>query len=211
MGRHAADRTAPGSPDPDRRGDAEGHRRPPHADQATPMRPGAAARAGAERAAEAFGHLVEPHRAALSAYALRLAEGDEAVADAIFEETLRRGAQEPWRFPQRTSAVRPWLMLTARKVLRDGRRRAMSAHQRRSAQGLDAWPVPATTVVEAMDYLSAVHRELIVELFYDGISLETAAASRDVPVETVKSQLFYAMRDLYAVLDQHVVDRHGVR
>jgi RNA polymerase sigma-70 factor (ECF subfamily) len=47
------------------------------------------------------------------------------------------------------------------------------------------------------------------ELFYRGVSLEEAAQVRGVPVETVKSSLYFAMRALRIVLDQQVADRHG--
>ena len=53
-----------------------------------------------------------------------------------------------------------------------------------------------------------MHRDILVELFYRGVSLEEAAAVRGVPVETVKSRLYYAMRALRIVLDQQIADRH---
>src|SRR6266540_5062315 len=153
---------------------------------------------GEERNAQAFDRpaferLVEPHRAALRAYALRLAEGDEAVADSIVEETLHRAAQEPEQF-RRPSAVRPWLVLTARNVVRDA-----SAGPSRSPR-LPSTRQPATTIVAALQHLPAVHRELVVELFYEGVSLEEAAAARSVPVETIRFRLYFAMRALHAVL-----------
>jgi RNA polymerase sigma-70 factor (ECF subfamily) len=201
MGRHAADRTAPGSPDPERRGKAAGPRPSRRGEQAEPTPGSAAGRISAERTAQAFDRLVEPHRAALRAFILRLAEGDEAVADSVFEETLYRAAQDPDRYPNRRPAVRPWLMLTARNVLRDG----ITHHQP------DAGPeqVPSTTIVAALEDLPAVHRELIIELFYRGVSLEEAAADYGVPVQTIRFRLYFAMRALHAVLDQHVADRHG--
>ncbi|BFU43504.1 sigma factor-like helix-turn-helix DNA-binding protein [Krasilnikovia sp. MM14-A1004] len=63
---------------------------------------------------------------------------------------------------------------------------------------------PGTTVLRALDELSAVHRDVLVELFYRGDSLEAAAAARGVPVETVKSRLYFAMRALRAVLDSQL-------
>jgi RNA polymerase sigma-70 factor (ECF subfamily) len=60
-----------------------------------------------------------------------------------------------------------------------------------------------------MSELSGAHREILVELFYRGVSLEEAAEVRGVPVESVKSGLYFAMRALRMVLDQQVDDRHG--
>jgi RNA polymerase sigma-70 factor (ECF subfamily) len=218
MGRHAADRTAPGSPDPDDRGKAAGQRRPRHADLFVPTPGGDAVRVSAERAAEAFDRLVGPHRAALRAYVLQLTEGDEAVADSILKETFYRAAQDPGRYPQRPSAVRPWLVLTVTDVLRDGERYAPAGHDDRPISPRSvherppapAAPIPTTTIVAAMEELSTAHREVIVELFYGGVSLEDAAADRGLPVEAIKSLLYFAMRALRTVLDRHVSDRHGV-
>jgi RNA polymerase sigma-70 factor (ECF subfamily) len=135
----------------------------------------------------------------------------------VVKETLYRAAQEPARYPQRPTAVRPWLVLTARNVLRDGERYAPAGHDDRpdSSRAPEerspepAAPLPATTIVAAMEELSSLHRELLVELFYGGVSLEDAATDRGVPVETVKSRLYFAMRALRIVLDQQVADRHG--
>ena len=212
MGRHVADRTAPGSPDPDDRGKFAGRRRPRHADLFVPAPGSSAAQAGMERAARAFDRLIEPHRAALRAYILRLTDGDDSVADSIVKETLYRVAQEPGRYSGRPSALRPWLALTARNVVRDGERYAPAGHDDRPgspAPAGPAVPIPDTTIVAAMEDLPIEHRELIVELFYDGASLETAASDRGVQVETIKSRLYFAMHALRAVLDQHVAERHG--
>ena len=219
MGRHAADRPAP-----DPGGAAErrprhadlpgsGPARPPrHADLFVPAPGSSAAQAGEARAAAAFEAMVRPHRAALRAYVSRLTDGDDAETDTVVKETLYRAAQDPVRYPQRPSAVRPWLVLTARTVLADGERLAPAGHDDRPDPMLAPEPprpvaAPETTVVRAMDDLSGTHRDILVELFYRGISLEEAARARGVPVETVKSRLYHAMRALRAVLDQQVTER----
>ena len=198
MGRHAAGGPAPGSSDRDDRGKTAGQRRQRGSLPATDP--------------HAFDRLIRPHRAALRTYVLRLTDGDEAEADSIMKETLYRAALEPALYPERPSAVRPWLVLTARNVVRDGERYAPAGHDDRPfwPQSSDsAPPVQATTVVAAIDELPAVHRKLIIELFYGGVSLEKAAADRDVPVETIKYRLYFAMRALHTVLDKQVADRHA--
>jgi RNA polymerase sigma-70 factor (ECF subfamily) len=213
MGRHAADGTAPGSPGPDDRGKAAGPRLPRHADLFMPTPTTADAQASAERAAEAFQRLVEPHTTGLRAYVLKLTDGDEAAADSILKETLYRLAQDPRQYPRRPSAVRPWLVLAARKVLRDGERYAPAGRDDRPYPLLQevrtaesGSPVPASGIVGMMNDLPAADRELLVELVYRGVSLEAAAAERGVPVETVKSRLYFALRGLRGVLDQHLSD-----
>jgi RNA polymerase sigma-70 factor (ECF subfamily) len=211
MGRHAADGTAPGSSGPDDRGKAAGPRLPRHADLFMPAPDSAAARVSAEQAAETFGRLVEPHRATLRVYVLKLTDGDEAAADSVLKETLYRLAQDPQRYPRRPSAVRPWLVLAARNVMRDGERYAPAGRDDRPYPLLQelrspepAAQVPASAIVGMMNDLPGADRELLVEVVYGGVSLEAAAVERGVPVETVKSRLYFAMRSLRGVLDQHL-------
>jgi RNA polymerase sigma-70 factor, ECF subfamily len=212
MGRHAANRPAP---DP---GDEPSPRSPLHFDLFRSGH-GGAARAEEERASDAFEALVAPHQSALRAYVLRLTDGDEAVTESVIKETFYRAAQDPARYPQRASAVRPWLVLTARTVLTDGDRVAPAGHDDRpfsrpprerspGAGGRRAGTNHATTVVRALNDLSASHRDILVELFYRGVSLEEAAAARGVTVETVKSRLYFAMRALRIVLDQQIAERN---
>ena len=211
MGRHAANRPAP---EP---GDQPSPRRQLHLELFAHGQ-GGAARTDKERASDAFEALVAPHRSALRDYVLRLTDGDEPVTDSVMKETLYRAAQDPARYPQRASAVRPWLVLTAHMVLRDGDRMAPAGHddrpdvrpfEERSPRSGErrAGASRATTVLRALNDLSAVHRDILVELFYRGVSLEEAAAARRVSVETVKSRLYFAMRALRMVLDQQISDR----
>jgi RNA polymerase sigma-70 factor (ECF subfamily) len=207
MGRHAANRPAP-----DVSG-ASPARTPLHADLFVPNR----GRPDDDDVGAVFDALVAPHRDALYAYVLRLTEGDEAITESVVKETLYRAAQEPSVYPQRASAVGPWLLRTARTVVRDGARLAPAGHddrptaRRRDERFAAKVRRPATTVVRALEDLSGVHRDILVELFYRGVSLEEAAEVRGVSVETVKSRLYFAMRALRAVLDQQINDRHEAK
>jgi RNA polymerase sigma-70 factor (ECF subfamily) len=188
MGRHAAGRP------------------PLHADLFTPP-PGASARqAGESRAAAAFELLVGPHRPGLREYVHKMTDGDEHLTESIVKETLYRASQDPARYPQRPSAVRPWLVLIARTAMRDGERLAPAGHDDRPSFVPSAVPA-ATTVLGAMDALADTHREILVELFYRGVSLEEAASHRGVPAETVKAWLYQAMSALRGVIDRQVDDR----
>ncbi|BCJ55292.1 hypothetical protein Asp14428_67670 [Actinoplanes sp. NBRC 14428] len=60
--------------------------------------------------------------------------------------------------------------------------------------------------MRAMEDLAASHREVLVELFYRGVSLEAAAEARGVPVSDLKSSLYFAMRELRVVLDRQTGD-----
>src|SRR4051794_36841563 len=201
MGRHAADRPAPGSLGP------SPTRPPSHSDLFTPPRPlGTDDRV----AAATFDMLVAPHRAALRACVLRLTDGDEEAAESALKETYYRAARDPARYPQWAASVRPWLVLLARTVLRDGERHEPAGHDDRpatAAPGSGRPGRPAPTVLQALDGLAAVHRDVLVELFYRGVSLEDAAEQRGLPVETIKSRLYFALRALRIMLDQQIPDR----
>jgi RNA polymerase sigma-70 factor (ECF subfamily) len=207
MGRHAAERPAPDSA-------SVPSRTPAHADLFAPSHRRPAVSAAEARAAAAFELLVGPHRGGLREYVLRLTDGDESAAESVVKETLYRAAQDPSRYPQRPAAVRAWLVLIARAVIADGERLAPAGLDDRPPVWTPmggppyATPPPPTTVVAAMDELASTHRDILVELFYRGVSLEDAARVRNVPVETVKTGLYFAMRALRAVLDQQVADRH---
>ena len=104
--------------------------------------------------------------------------------------------------------MRPWLVLIARTVLRDGQRFAPAGHDDRpSFVAPGEGPRSATTIAGAMEDLAEEHRDILAELFYNGASLEEAAAARGVPVEELQSRLYFAMRSLRIVLDQHVSDQ----
>jgi RNA polymerase sigma-70 factor (ECF subfamily) len=205
MGRHAADRPAPGS------SGAFAGRSLQHSDLFVPTRTESPA---AGEATAVFDALISPHQNALYDYVYKVTEGDETTTESVVKETLYRAAQDPARYPQRPSAVRPWLVLTARAVLRDGERMAPAGHDDRPSQrvrgerSLGETAAAGTTVVRALDELPGTHRDILVELFYRGVSLEEAAEVRGVPVETVKSRLYFAMRALRMVLDQQIAGRH---
>jgi len=189
MGRHATHRPAP---DPD---GAPAGRSPLHADLFVPEPGSAAALALGRRTSAVFEKLVAPHRAALQAYVLRLTDGDEAAADSVVKETLYRAAQDPGRYPQNESAVRPWLVLTARTAMRDAPAVAGRPAVRRS-----------TTIRQALEELPDFDRDMLVELIYRGVSLEDAAAERGVAVATVRARLDFALQALREALDRRLAD-----
>jgi RNA polymerase sigma-70 factor (ECF subfamily) len=214
MGRHAADRTAPGSPDPAGRDKAARARRSRHADRVAPL--------SGSAAMQTFNRLIEPHYEALRAYVLRLTDRDEAAADSVLKETLyRAAAHEPTLLPERPSTVRQWLVQTARNVIGDGERHGPAGHDDRPfwPNSRTTAPPPrttkpgssssSTTVVAAIEELSPAHRRLLVDLFYGGVPLEEAAADRGVPVERIKYQLYLAMRALHTVLDKQSAHRRS--
>jgi RNA polymerase sigma-70 factor (ECF subfamily) len=173
---------------------------------------GKAAAAGLEdQDAELLRALQDEHGEALFAHAVRLSGGDRQRAEDLVQETLLRA----WRYPEaldpERGAVRSWLFTTARNLAIDAWRRRsvrvgevvtdMIPEPPPSADEADR-AVEAWTVAEALGRLSASHREVLVECFYQGRSVAEAAARLGIPPGTVKSRTHYALRSLRMVLDE---------
>jgi RNA polymerase sigma-70 factor (ECF subfamily) len=56
-----------------------------------------------------------------------------------------------------------------------------------------------------MTSLSKAHREVLVELYYRGRTLQDAARILDIPVGTVKSRAYHALRALRVILEERGV------
>jgi RNA polymerase sigma-70 factor (ECF subfamily) len=160
--------------------------------------------------------LHDEHADALFAHALRLVQGDRQRAEDLVQETLLRAWRHPEGLDPERGSVRAWLFTTARNV-------AIDAWRRRGARVgeviTDELPEPphavdeaeraveAWTVAEALARLSAPHREVLIECFYEGRSVSEAAARLGVPPGTVKSRTHYALRSLRLVLAEMGVTR----
>jgi RNA polymerase sigma-70 factor (ECF subfamily) len=195
MGRHAADRPGPDS------------RSPLHADLFAPDD----RRSRADPYA-VFDALVAPHYDGLQGYVLRLTEGDEGAAESVLKETLYRAERDPSRYPQQGPAVRPWLVLIARTVFHDGERHAPAGHDDHPpARRRPGGSLPAVTVSRALAEIAVAHRDVLVELFYRGISLDEVARADGTSVAAVKARLDSATEALRAALDRQIAERHGPR
>ena len=56
--------------------------------------------------------------------------------------------------------------------------------------------VDSVVVLEAMDRLSEDHRDVLVEIYFNGRSVNEAAQALGIPPGTVKSRSYYALRAL---------------
>jgi len=150
------------------------------------------------------------HGDALYAHALRLVSGDRQRAEDLVQETLLRAWRHPEALDPDRGSVRAWLFTTARNL-------AIDSWRRRSVRVgeviTDSPPEPvsddetdrtveAWLIADALDRLSAVHREVLVECFYQGRSVAEAATRLGVPAGTVKSRTHYALRSLRLVLEE---------
>jgi RNA polymerase sigma-70 factor (ECF subfamily) len=157
--------------------------------------------------------LYDAHALALLAYALRLCDGDRALAEDLVQETLVRAWRNLDRLDPSAAPVRPWLFTVAQHL-------AIDAHRARRARptevgetalfGLPALDRMESTldriiVTDALQSLSPEHRAVIVETYYRGRSVAEAAGVLGVPPGTVKSRCYYALRALKLALAERGV------
>src|SRR5215471_14142647 len=149
------------------------------------------------------------YRGPLVGYVLPMVNGDLHAAEDVVQETLLRGWQHATELnPEHAGS---WLHTVARNI-------AISTyHRRRRARPhevpLDENTLPTTgdgidqmvnlwLVAQALNSISAEHRAVIVELFYQRRPVAEVAALLAIPEGTVRSRCFYGLRALRSELEK---------
>jgi RNA polymerase sigma-70 factor (ECF subfamily) len=150
------------------------------------------------------------HGPELYRFALR-SLGDRGLAEEAVQETFVRAWQAADRFDDALGSLRTWLFAIIRNVVIDlsrarAVRPALTADERRDEpvtvdddleRVLVAWQVE-----EALFKLSAEHRQALVEVHYKTRAYQDVAAELGVPVGTVKSRVYYALKAMRLALDE---------
>jgi RNA polymerase sigma-70 factor (ECF subfamily) len=156
--------------------------------------------------------LHDEHAGALWAYVMRLT-GDRGRAEDVVQETLLRAWRNPRVLDQSQGSPRAWLFTVARRIVIDDWRARQSRPEEsraqlpeRSVADESEQVVISQVVMTAMRTLSPMHREVLLETYYRGSSVDDASKRLGVAPGTVKSRAHYALRALKSALHEMGVE-----
>lgn len=149
----------------------------------------------------------------LMAFVLRLTAGDRQQAEDVVQETMLRAWRQADRLDHTAASLMPWLATVARRVVIDQQRRkdARPAEtgearlERASVADLADDVLRSIIVTEALRALSPSHRQVLNETILSDRTVNEAAEVLGIPLGTVKSRLYYALRALRLVLAEQEV------
>ncbi len=147
----------------------------------------------------------------LFTFALR-SVGDRETAEEIVQDTLVRAWRNADRYDPGKGSVDTWLFTICRNLVIDHHRRRgarprvvatiedvgdPAAPHEELDRALESWQV-----AQALRLLSDDHRRVIVESYYRGASVAETADRLGIPEGTVKSRLYYGLRNLRLALEE---------
>jgi RNA polymerase sigma-70 factor, ECF subfamily len=153
------------------------------------------------------------HGPELYRFALR-SLGDAGLAEEAVQETFVRAWQAADRFDDRLGSLRTWLFAIVRNVVIDLSRaravrpRLVDGRQTEAAEPSDSRVDDVDRVLETWQVEEALrrvgeeHRVALVEVHYKGRSYAEVATDLNVPVGTVKSRVFYALKAVRLALEE---------
>lgn len=154
----------------------------------------------------------EYHRPLLT-FVMRHTGGDRQWAEDVVQETMIRAWRSVDQFDSETASLMPWLATVARRIVIDDRRRKGARPQEAGEGPLENLQIPdgmddllrTVVVSEALKALSPAHREVLTETILRDRTVNEAAAVLGIPVGTVKSRVYYALRALRVALEERGV------
>nr|WP_275936259.1 sigma-70 family RNA polymerase sigma factor [Sinosporangium album] len=160
-----------------------------------------------------FAALYREYHRPLLAFAVRLTFGDRQWAEDVVQETMIRAWRSVDQLDSGANSLMPWLATVARRIVIDDRRRKEARPQEAGEAPLENVPMPdevegllrQVVVAEALKSLSPAHREILNETILRDRSVNDAAEKLGIPIGTVKSRVYYAVRALRLVLEERGV------
>jgi RNA polymerase sigma-70 factor (ECF subfamily) len=146
----------------------------------------------------------------LLAFVTRLTAGDPQLAEDVVQETMIRAWRNLDRLDAEAESLMPWLATVARRVFLDHRRYREARPPETGDAPLEYLPLPDETddllrsvvLSEALEMLSEAHREALTETILADRTVNQAAEKLGIPVGTVKSRMYYALRALRVALQE---------
>jgi RNA polymerase sigma-70 factor, ECF subfamily len=136
--------------------------------------------------------------------------GDRGAAEEIVQEVFLRAWRHADTYDAERAAVRTWLYQITRHAIIDARRRAavrpgLPLHEPEAEtvggvsleQAMLGWQVAA-----ALERLTPEHRQMIRMAQFRGLTMREIADYTGLPLGTVKSRTWYALRSLRLVLEE---------
>jgi RNA polymerase sigma-70 factor (ECF subfamily) len=140
------------------------------------------------------------------------------LAEEIVQETFLSVWRSPERYDRSLGSVRSWLLAAVHHRAVDAIRREQSQRRRadRAAERLEVVtddpadelvaaidrPQEQKLVREALEALPAEQREVLSQMYFDGMTQTQIAARTGLPLGTVKSRTLLGMRRLRAILGE---------
>jgi len=158
--------------------------------------------------------LYRKYHGPLLLFVVRLMAGDRQRAEDIVQETMVRAWREARRLDFTEPSLMPWLATVARRIVIDEQRRKAVRPPEIGGAVVEEAPVAAdetedllrkVLVIEALQALSPAHREVLNETILRDRSVNEAAEALGIPVGTVKSRVYYALKALRVVLAERGV------
>lgn len=140
----------------------------------------------------------------LLAFVITLTGGDRLWAEDVVQETLIRAWRNADKLDREPEMLRAWLHTVARRIVIDGWRSRRARPQEVEEPDANSVGVPdesdrtlaAMMLHEALQTLSAEHREAVLQTYLHGRTVNEAAETLGVPPGTVKSRIYHAVRAL---------------
>jgi RNA polymerase sigma-70 factor, ECF subfamily len=157
--------------------------------------------------------LYRRYRTPLLAFVLRLTAGDRQHAEDIVQETMLRAWRQAAQFDEPERSLMPWLATVARRIVIDEQRKRNARPMETDEEMLSKASTPDWTddllrsviVADAMLELSPAHRQVLNETILRDRTVNEAAEVLGIPVGTVKSRVYYAIKALRLVLAEREV------
>lgn len=152
--------------------------------------------------------LYRVYRDPLLTFVVRLTAGDREHAEDVVQETMVRAWREADHLDLSGPSLMPWLATVARRIVIDEHRRKQVRPAESGEGAVADMPVDddstatilRVAVADAMRELSPSHREILNQTILRDRTVNQAAAALGIPVGTVKSRVYYALRALQVVL-----------